>query len=246
MLSGFTGRELCTQLLLPVAGTALLNLAVRVLLEGSGRFTRSESCSRVAAAVSSALVCLLTLRAGEAAGTASYFGYLLSDTAASFAIGPRLRPEILLHHVLTGALCLAAGGFLVAEPLALAPQVSPLVRGLLLMEASNPFMHAAWVADKEPDTGYRRAIQCWAVPGVLGSFFWLRVVGAWRCLGHAAALGGALAGWHAPVVGAVAALGGLQVWWFQLLLAMVLRSMLAPAAAGKSKALRQAQGKAPA
>ena len=233
-------------LLLPALTTALANALLRALLHASRVFSRGESSSRACAALCSALVCLHTLRAGELAGASSYCGYLVADTLGALLLGPALRPEILAHHLGTGALCLlgalrfsaagAAGG-----ALALAAPAAPLARALLLMEASNPFLHAAWVAQKEEALrGARWAVLPWAVPGALAAFLWFRVLEGARALQYALGLGGVLGAWQAPVAGAVALLWGLQVYWYALLCRAVLVAawpwVAAAASAGKRRA----------
>ena len=216
-------------LLLPALTTALANVLLRVPLHVSRAFARGESASRACAALSSALVCAHTLAAGELAGASAYFGYLAADTLSSLALGPALRAEILVHHLATGALCvLAAASFLEpGAPPALAAPIAPLARALLLMEASNPFMHAAWVAEKEEALRpWRWAVLPWAVPGVLATFLWFRVVQGARALQYALGLGAVLGGWLASVVGCVALLLALQLWWYYLLCGMVLRTAL--------------------
>ena len=237
-------------LLLPALTTALANALLRALLHASRAFSRGESSSRACAALCSALVCLHTLRAGELAGASSYCGYLVADTLGALLLGPALRPEILAHHLGTGALCLlgalrfsersagAAGG---GGALALAAPTAPLARALLLMEASNPFLHAAWVAQKEEALrGARWAVLPWAVPGALAAFLWFRVLEGARALQYALGLGGVLGAWLAPVAGGVALLWGLQVYWYALLCRAVLAAawpwVAAAAPAGKRRA----------
>ena len=168
-------------------------------------------------------------------GVSSFFGYVVADTVSSLVFGPALRAEILLHHAITGTLPIACCFYLIGgcrdgqawAPLAFAPSIAPMARMLLLMELSNPFLHAAWVTGKEEGMApYQWLVLPWAVPGVLGTFLWFRVAEGWRCLQYAVSHASVLLHWHTPVCCALAVLFALQVWWFYLLCATVARTVL--------------------
>ena len=221
--------QLSAYLLAPVAATTATNFTVRFFLQGSSLLAHGESSSRVCAALCAALVCAFTLAGGELRGTAAYAGYVVADTVSALWHGPLLRLEILVHHAVTLALCLLAFSFLTpaSAPLALPAAIVPLTRALLLMEASNPFLHASWIADREKRLRpYRLAILSWSVPGVLSTFLWFRVVQGWACVRLTQGIAGTLGAWYGVVQASVLTLLALQVYWYWMLLRMLVRVLL--------------------
>ena len=227
--------QLSAYLLAPAIATSATNFLARSYLQGSSLLTRGESSSRVCAALCAALVCAFTLAGGELRGTAAYAGYVLADTVSAHWHGPPLRLEIQVHHAVTLALCLLAFSFLTpaSAPLALPAAIVPLTRALLLMEASNPFLHASWIADREERLRpYRLAILSCSVPGVLAAFLWFRIVQGWACVGLAQGIAGTLGAWYGVVQASVLTLLGLQIYWYWLLVRMVARALLGQKGAG--------------
>lgn len=191
-------------------GTILLNLAVRRVLHGG--WLQPESQSRVAASACALCVVASTLLYNEVFGTCTYFAYVVADTVGAVAFGPPMRLEICVHHFVTGGLCLGSALFLESGGRSMTPSTAPIARIMLLMEASNPFLHASWILNREGALQpYKWFLLPLTVPGVLTTFLWFRLVEGWRCLDIAIASVAYLSPWQTPIILAIATLFNLQV-----------------------------------
>jgi hypothetical protein len=206
----------------------LLLFSVRLALQALLRslpLSQEETAPRIAAGLSALLIVGSAQWLGAEPGLFCLVCYLLADTAGAAFFGPWLRAEILVHHAVTAACAIMTLSVLKGSAEAVAIAV-PCSITLLMMELVNPFLHLLWILHKEKAAA---GLAAWLLAPLAAAtvalYAYLRV---WGCCSVALTVWhcdwAVLGRWAPGIMGMIAALMGMQLWWFYLLCKMVLRA----------------------
>ena len=204
------------------ATTALVNLVFRYYLTRT-KFSKKETPGRMAATLSTFLIVGVAQGMDLPHGVTSFLSYMLADTLCSLLFGPSLDLLMFLHHAVCIFISLA---YFHAHGHGVTPEVVESVpMTLLLMEVSNPFLHASIIVDGE------EAYQPWKAlvlpvsgPGLLLTFFWFRVIQCPRCIPIVWQHRADFAPMGEVYTACLAGLSGMQLFWFWKILKRALFS----------------------
>jgi hypothetical protein len=211
----------------------LCSLALRSLLRPLG--LKPESKHRLTASAASVAVLCSVAWLGNDFGCATLLGYMFADLGGSLVWGPATTPLMLAHHgatiflTVSGLLCMRLDS----------PSFREVVRAsaaaLLWMEASNPFLHACMLLEAEPAlAGLKLYLLPAAVPGLLLTYLWYRVLAIPACLPAIWEHRAQLAPMGEAYAAVVSLLAALQLYWYALIVRKVARAVCCPRAKGSA------------